>query len=578
MKRIFLPLLIAAALPMAALAQNTVPVSPMKAAGAPNNPKVEVAWNRYYDHAAITQVLQRLNRAYPDLTELVSLGKSVMGKDIWMIRITNGRTGDHLSKPGMFINANIHGNEIQAAETALYTAWYLLESYATNAWIRDLLDTKTFYIVPTQNPDSRDKFLKEPNTTNTPRSGQMPMDDDGDGQVDEDRFNDLDKDGHITQMRIRVPGGRWKISDRDPRMMVPAAAGEQGTHEVFWTEGLDMDGDGQINEDNEGAYDANRNWGWLWAPNYIQRGAHFYPFSLPETKAIRDFVLAHPNLLGGQSYHNMGGMMLRGPGVEGDRRYAGDDRVYDVIGKKGEEMLPGYRYLITYKDLYTVYGGETDWMYAGLGILPFVNELWTQWNLFRRPAAGGFGRLGEDIYRFDELLLFGDAFTPWTEVDHPTLGKVEVGGMRKYIGRIPPSFLLEEELHRNMAFTLWHAYELPVLEVSEITTKSLGGGLTEVRASIVNKRAIPTRLEVDVVNRINRPDRIRLTGGTVVTGGIRTAYADGRFTEQTHNPAELLVDAIPGNGAVHVTWIVRGNGPFTVEVESPKGGRASARK
>ena len=122
MTRIILPLLIAAALPLAAVSQNTVPVSPMKAAGAPNNPKVEVAWNRYYDHAAITQVLQRLNRAYPDLTELVSLGKSVMGKDIWMIRITSKQTGDHLSKPGMFINANIHGNEIQASETALYTA------------------------------------------------------------------------------------------------------------------------------------------------------------------------------------------------------------------------------------------------------------------------------------------------------------------------------------------------------------------------------------------------------------------------------------------------------------------------
>jgi hypothetical protein len=99
-----------------------------------------------------------------------------------------------------------------------------------------------------------------------------------------------------------------------------------------------------------------------------------------------------------------------------------------------------------------------------------------------------------------------------------------------------------------------------------------------VRASVVNKRAIPTRLDVDVVNRINRPDRIRISGGTVITGGILTAYAGGRFTEQTHNPAELVVDAIPGNGAVHVTWIVRGNGPFTVEVESMKGGRARARK
>jgi len=54
-------------------------------------------------------------------------------------------------------------------------------------------------------------------------------------------------------------------------------------------------------------------------------------------------------------------------------------------------------------------------------------------------------------------VLLGDGFVPWQEYDHPTYGKIEIGGRKKEWGRIPPSFLLEEELHRNMAFALYHA-------------------------------------------------------------------------------------------------------------------------
>src|SRR5690606_14682359 len=103
----------------------------------------------------------------------------------------------------------------------------------------------------------------------------------------------------------------------------------------------------RINEDTHGYYDPNRDWGWKWQPDYIQGGAYKYPFSLPETRAVADFVLNHPNIAGAQSFHNSGGMILRGPGAQEDlSTYNRQDiRIYDAIGKKGEKMLPGYRYL-----------------------------------------------------------------------------------------------------------------------------------------------------------------------------------------------------------------------------------------
>ncbi len=39
-------------------------------------------------------------------------------------------------------------------------------------------------------------------------------------------------------------------------------------------------------------------------------------------------------------------------------------------------MLPFYRYMVIWKDLYSVFGGFTTWAYEDLGIISFTNEMW----------------------------------------------------------------------------------------------------------------------------------------------------------------------------------------------------------
>ena len=112
-----------------------------------------------------------------------------------------------------------------------------------------------------------------------------------------------------------------------------------------------------------------------------------YPFELPEAKAINDFLLAHPNIAGVQSYHNNGGMILRGPGAEWVGEYPrADIMVYDELGRNGERILPFYRYLVIWSGLYTVHGGFIDWTNDGLGILSFSNELWSNEQYYTSPA------------------------------------------------------------------------------------------------------------------------------------------------------------------------------------------------
>lgn len=541
-----------------------------KAAGSPVNPKVNVSWNRYNDHGGIAEILKKIAQAHPNLARLESLGKSYEGRDIWCIAITDYKTGVADKKPGMYIDGNIHSNEVQGSEFAMYTAWYLTESFADTKFIQELLADKIFYIVPTINPDARDNFFKKPNTASSPRSGMIPVDNDRDGLVDEDGYDDLDGDGHITSIRRKSSSGRYKIDPAFPARMVQVGPDEQGEYELLGQEGIDNDGDGSINEDGgQFEYDPNRDWGWGWQPNYIQGGAYKYPFSLPENRVIMEFVMKHPNIAAAQSYHNSGGMILRGPGAQEDvgTYNAADVQIYDAIGRKGEQIIPGYRYLVVYKDLYSAYGGELDWFYGGRGVFTYSNELWTPTLMFNDSIGSA-----TSSYEFDRFLLFKDAFVEWKEYDHPQYGKVEIGGAKKNFSRMHPGFLLESDAHRNMAFTIYHAYHTPKLEIDTIMEKSLGDGLREITAVISNKRLMPTHSSQDLKYKIERPDYIKLTGPKVLAGMTVENRNPAAATEQKNDPAIVQVANIPGLSQVTVRWIAQGSQKVTVSVDSKKGG------
>ena len=81
----------------------------------------------------------------------------------------------------------------------------------------------------------------------------------------------------------------------------------------------------------------NRNWPSDWQPEHVQGGAGPYPLCSPETRAVADYLLAHPTSRAVQSYHNAGGMILRGPGARvprGSLPAARTSRVYDELAAR----------------------------------------------------------------------------------------------------------------------------------------------------------------------------------------------------------------------------------------------------
>ncbi len=182
-------------------------------------------------------------------------------------------------------------------------------------------------------------------------------------------------------------------------------------------------------------------------------------------------------------------------------------------------------------------------------------------------------------FEFSRDLLLGDGIVPWHEVEHPLYGRIEVGGFMKNWMRQPPAFLLQEELHRNMAFSLYHADQMPRVKVQSVDVKPLAGGLTQVTAVISNERMLPTHAAVDLAHGITGSDLVTLSSPHVkVLVGMTSP--DQFFlgaVEQKRRPGTLRLANVPGMGAVYARWIVSGEGPYVVRVDSVKGGRSEGR-
>lgn len=571
-------LLVLIATPLAAVAQD----GPDRLLGPA---KVPMAFNRLYDYPELVEALQTLVKAYPDFLSMQSVGKSVEGRDLWCVTVNNPRTGPDRDKPAMYVDGNIHGNEVQAAEASLYLIWYLMENYGKAPIVTRLVDERAFYVLPTVNPDGRAWWFNGPNTTNSSRSGKSPLDSDRDGLEDEDGYDDLDGDGQITQMRRRDPNGPYKLADDDPRQLVPVTQKDEGRtdlerFELLGLEGIDNDGDGEVNEDAPGGYDMNRNWPADWQPAHVQFGAGPYPLCWPETRAVARFVLDHPNIAGVQAYHNAAGMILRGPGHPSRQAEYGpdDDRIAERIGEIGARLIPFYRNLVIHKDLYSVHGGFINWTYEILGIFSYTNELWNGDQLLGRatpePEEGGGGR-DEDRYLGIDELQHGRTYRPWAEVDHPLYGRIEVGGTVKETSRVPPSFLLEELCHRNTAFVLYHADQMPRIAWEEVEVEPLADGVRQVTVVLRNTRLIPTRSGQSRRRGVGLADVLSISGEglTVLGGGVLLDEDTGRVEPAERDPGAIrLPDGVPGGSTVKARWFVRGGGGATVRFASEKGG------
>jgi len=523
-------------------------------------PDGTVDWNRYYSNAESGAIMASWVRRYPEFTRLMTIGKSYLGTDLKLIEITNHRTGPADEKPALYVDGNIHSSELTSGAVALQFAGHLLERYGKDERVTALVDSTTFYVRPKFNPDGADASLLRGVSA---RSTLRPVDSDGDGKADEDPSEDLNGDGFITQMRIRDPKGNRKLSAEDSRLLVRRGRQDKGPFYRVVSEGIDNDGDGKINEDGIGGLDLNRNFPRNWALPFKQGGAGPFPLSEPETHATVRFITDHPNIIGVVHNHTSGGFVYRLPSACDPATFDGDDLdLIKALGARfteltGRPVRPSSNNATRHR-----YGTLISWAYWDRGIIGWVPELWP-----------GISKNPVETLRYQDEKLGGRYFVPWKPFDHPTLGKVEIGGFRsRFIRSNPPPELLEAECALHIPWFLWLAERAPRLELSKPAIEKLDEGRIAVAVEIRNTGYLPTHLtrrglESEVVKPVVA--RLELENGTVVEGESRTVVGHLRGSYPLEGGAKRSAEVVrwsvkPGPGGASIRVVVSSDTAGTV--------------
>ena len=272
----------------------------------------------------------------PDLVKLNALGQSFEGRDVHVVTVTNFHTGPAEDKPALWIDGNIHASEVSPSTACLYLIDMLVKNYGERDDVTRALDTRALYIAPRVNPDGAELALAD--TPKIIRSSTRPYPYD-ETPIDGLRQEDIDGDGRLLSMRVRDANGPWKVSEKEPRLLVrrdPTETG--GTYYRVLPEGLLDDYDGvtlTVQAKKEGL-DLNRNFPANWRNQAEQAGAGPYPTSEPEVKNLVDFVAKHPNITGGITFHTYGGVLLRPFSGQSDDEFAAEDLwTYQKIGGEG---------------------------------------------------------------------------------------------------------------------------------------------------------------------------------------------------------------------------------------------------
>jgi hypothetical protein len=221
-----------------------------------------------------------------------------------------------------------------------------------------------------------------------------------------------------------------------------------------------------------------------------------------------------------------------------------------------------------------------------LGAVSFSNELWNGGQYFnspllqeqqrdpRSPISGQKSR-----FFFQDFVEFGDQYVEWAPFDHPEYGAVELGGWKRYFGRVNPRFMSMELFHRNMAFTLYHADEMPLMSIGETTVENVGGDVYRVRVDITNERLIPTITVRGRQHNVVRPDLLTVEGNVeiVTAGWVPNKHRPGptERIDQEELDRIIIRSGHPGRTTRTIEYLVRGSGSMTVTYSAVKGGTAS---
>ena len=543
---------------------------------------LKLAYDSYLTYDELTAALQDFAAAYPSLCTMGSIGESWEGREVWYVTLTNQATGPAADKPAIYIDGNTHAGEVTGSMTALYTVDHLLSRYGKDEEATWLLDTRTFYIIPRVNPDGAELYLTTPHMLRSSvRPWPYPDVTDLPGLHPED----IDQDGYILQMRVRDDDrGEWKISQRDPRMMVPRRMDDRGgPFYRLYPEGFirEFAGEPFAVQPVPWRLDLNRNFPSQWHKQI--RGGGDYPTSEPEVKNVVDFILTHQNIGALEALHTSGGIFFRSPYTYPESKMDQEDLLLlRTLAQRGTDLTG-------YPDVPSTGGAFAativDWAYENCGIPGFTPELWDMdgragikrdWHDRRRLTPEEQEEREYRRLQWNDRELAGKGFFPWRKFQHPQLGEVEIGGWNpKFVRQNPPPHLLLQECHKMTLFLLKHAAALPQVVIEEAKVEKQAEDVYRLSILAANHGFLPTYLcnKGRAINAMSE-DRLQLElpaeaklllGKPEVTIGFLQGFFNGQRSY-----------ARPAQSAQRINFVIQAPAGSEVRVQllSEKGGKA----
>jgi len=480
--------------------------------------------------------------------------------------------------------AGIEGNDLVGSSIAFTWLKHLLEQYETDAEITRLLQTTTFYIIPRLNPDAAERFFNQPKCE-TARDDK-PVDDDHDGLMDEDGPEDLNGDGLITSMRIQDPEGGYILDPAADRLLLKAdpLKSEAGAWRLL-TEGIDNDHDESWNEDGPGGVNFNRNFPYNF--EFFASDAGVHQVSRPETRALADFVVDHPNIGIIMTYGAADNLLKTPKGATPPRRKPmteideDDAGYYKAMGELYRKALGLDKEL---ED--TSYTGTfSDWMYFHRGRLSLAARPWSPALAVELSKTNEKKAQAEDekdaeseledkkkdkdkkpkdddernakeregLKWFDEHAP--QAFVKWHPIEHPDFPnkRVEVGGYAPFALTNPPARMIEQIAAKHADFLTIVAQRLPHIGIRKVETRHLGQSVYEVKIQVENTGFLPTSIAHG------------RTTGEVYPTRLIIEMDDNFFLSGTRITNLPL---IPGSGGMEeIRYIIRSSGRKKISFE-----------
>jgi hypothetical protein len=243
-------------------------------------------------------------------------------------------------------------------------------------------------------------------------------------------------------------------------------------------------------------------------PEHDQIGAGAYPGSEPESRAVLAFTSQRPNIFAWLNLHTFGGVGIRPLSHLPDGKMDQSDlAIFRQVAKWLEEAS-GYPTVsgfeeFTFEPDKPIHGDLTDYAYHQRGCISWVVELWdlfAQVGLERRkPLVKCYTDLSradlEAIGQWDLDHNKGRVVRPWKPVEHPQLGRVEVGGVDQRVGIFnPPYEHLADVCAQQSAAFLKVAAMAPLIRVADVAVEQLGQDIRRVDITVENRGYLSTQV------------------------------------------------------------------------------------